>query len=711
VIGYRIILLFALLMPLSIESTCANNLENMKAGKLKSSGSHSARLGDTYSAISFYEAYLQKKPDDGKIQFDIAMLYLAARDYEKALQFFKKAYATSPEKNVLAQFYYAEMLKVFKIYDQAYDAYREFRRKAREDDKLNPYRRLAQTQMAACLDAPKILDSALVVWVMHADTSINKPSVEFSPMFLSDSVMIYASLKADSAAYVILDEDGQATNNPPVRQFYIAEKSGTAWKSKGSWNAGNFNQEGVNTGNGALSFDKKTFYFTRCGDSWKGKIICRIYRSELIDGQWQEPELLPENINLPKYTATQPAVGSDSKTGREVLYFVSDREGGRGGMDIWYSIYDKRRGQWREPSNCGSAINTPGDEITPFIDPETRSLYFSSNGHQTLGQLDIFRATGENSRWTEVQNIGYPINTPYDDFYYVIHPNREDGFFVSNRPGTNNSRNQTCCDDIFAFRYNEVIKIINKGQTYAILDDDIRNLFEDKFDTSIDLSGNIADTSGLTFAEGVVVSLFLIDKQNKELIYISADTTNSQGEYFFTLEPEKEYALEFQNYGHFNKQLKVDTRGINKSDTIINELVGINLIPKEPLIVKNVYYDFNSAKLSTDAKKNIESSIYELMKETPQIIVEISSHTDSVGSADYNIKLSQERAQSVVDFLIQKGIDKKRLYAKGYGSARPIAPNSNADGSDNVAGRERNRRTEFKIIGSLDQYSEIIYEY
>lgn len=708
----RIIALFFAFSVCIVASVAQDqNLSALSAGKLKNFGKNSVRMGDTYSAIEYYEAYLGQKPNDMEICFQLAELYRAARNYEKALESYKKvASSEDANKYPLANLYLANMLKVQKRYDEAYDTYRKFRKECGDNEDLADKKKLAQVQMESCLSAQRLLDSALVVWIIPVDTSINKASVEFSPMFINDSVFIYASLKSDTAVVSIIDEDATGKPTGPARQFYMGKRTGATWKNVGIWSEGDFNAAGVNTGNGAYSPDRQRFYFTRCDKIHKGKILCNIYQSQRKEGQWSAPEALPEIINLPKFTSTQPAVGTDSKTGREVLYFVSDREEGRGGLDIWYTMYDARKKAWNNPKNCGSAINTGGDEVTPFIDQMTRTLYFSSNGHGTIAEMDIFRALGENSKWLDAENVGYPINSPYDDFYYVASPNKEDGFFVSNRPTSSNKTHSTCCDDIYAFKYNEVVKVVTTGMTFAIVDDDIRDLFEDKFNTKLETNDKVADTSGMAPAEGTVVSLFMIDKKNMDLVYITSDTTDAKGKYYFPLEPEKEYALEFQNYGHFNKKIKVSTMGITQSDTIVNEPVGINLIPKQPLVVSNLYYDFNSADLSQAAKKSLEESILVVMTQAPEIVVEISSHTDSKGDDDYNKKLSQKRAESVVQYLIKKGIDPKRLYAKGYGEEKPIAKNENPDGSDNTAGREKNRRTEFKIIGSLEQYSEIIYE-
>lgn len=675
------------------------------AMKLKSFAVNSINEGDTYSAIDYFEQYMQKKENDDKSAYLLGELYFVARDYLSARKWFEKAYELKPEKHPKALYYLGRIHMTQKEYDDASKKFKKFRSEFDDKKEASDYRKLIKYHMESCDMAPRILDSALVVWISHMNESINKASVEFSPAYLNDSLMIYASLRSDTAVYTIENDSVFA----PKRKFYTAKKGTSNWDFVGEWTEEAF-QSNVDVGNGAFSPDRNRFYFTKCDKNWKNKSICNLYVSHKQDGQWQEPELLPEPINLKKYTATQPAVGNSSKRKEEVLYFVSDRPEGRGGLDIWYTVYNKKKKEWSEPKECGTKINTPGDEMTPYFDMSTRYLYFSSNGLHSIGELDVMRSLGEMRSWTPADNVGYPINSPYDDFYYVINENKEDGFFVSNRPGGVNLMHETCCDDLYSFKYNEVVKVLVTGKTYAIYDDNIKELFKESFDLSEESFSQKNDTAKYDYVAGANVSLFLIDKENKELIFINADSTDSNGDYSFALEANKEYAIQFENYGYFNKTIKVTTDGIIKSDTIVMQPIGINLVPKVPMVVKNIYYEFDKSDLTRAAKKTIDTTLLSVLKEAPQIVVEISSHTDNKGGAEYNRKLSQKRAESVVNYLIKKGIDQKRLYAKGYGESKPIAPNENPDGSDNPDGRQKNRRTEFTIIGSLDQYSEIIYE-
>ncbi|HPG74362.1 MAG TPA: OmpA family protein, partial [Bacteroidales bacterium] len=171
-----------------------------------------------------------------------------------------------------------------------------------------------------------------------------------------------------------------------------------------------------------------------------------------------------------------------------------------------------------------------------------------------------------------------------------------------------------------------------------------------------------------------------------------------------------DYFITVKDFNRVEKRLDFTTKNITQSDTLVLDAILVNTIPTQPFIVNNIYYEFGMSRLTDKAKITIDRTIYSLMSKYPKIVVEIRSHTDSVASDEFNLKLSQDRAQSVVNYLIGKGISSDRLVAKGYGESFPIAPNSHPDGSDNPDGRAKNRRTEFRIIGSVEDYSEVLYE-
>jgi outer membrane protein OmpA-like peptidoglycan-associated protein len=382
----------------------------------------------------------------------------------------------------------------------------------------------------------------------------------------------------------------------------------------------------------------------------------------------------------------------------EVLYFVSNRPGGRGGLDIWYTIYDPKRNDYRQPRNAGNKINTPGDEMTPFYDHSTRTLYFSSNGHQGLGGFDIFKSMGELRKWISPVNAGYPLNSSYDDLYFGISKNREDGFLVSNRPSQGSFRNPSCCDDIYQYRWTDFVRVAVKGTVYPAE--------AAKLGKNLDQEKLLAMKDSIKPLAKAVLSLYMIDPKTKEKVFIDRDTSDENGGYYFDLQPEKDYKFEMEGAQYFNEQINISTAGVNFTYTIEMPPIWVNILNDKPIVLKNVYYDFDKADLSATAKKAIDSTLYELMMKATDIIVEVGAHTDSLGNYEYNRKLSQDRADNVVKYLVSKGISKKRLVAKGYGASKPVAPNFKPDKTDNPEGRDKNRRTEFRVIGTLSSQME-----
>ena len=260
--------------------------------------------------------------------------------------------------------------------------------------------------------------------------------------------------------------------NTNFRKFYRAEKHNNEWKFAGELD-GPFNSNESNSTNGTYSVDGKRFYFTRCDLNWKNEMICAIYVSAKEDNdQWSEPKKLDKKINNPKYTSTQPAAAIEPKKGNEVIYFITNNpEGGRGGTDVWYFVYDLKKKTYSTPKNVGNKINTAADETTPYFDNETQSLYFSSAGWPGLGGLDVFKARGEMKKFSMPENIGAPVNSSYDDLYYTEGKNKEEGLFVSNRKGGNTiGDNPTCCDDIYSFKRTEYIKLKVRGVVYSSKD-------------------------------------------------------------------------------------------------------------------------------------------------------------------------------------------------------------------------------------------------
>ena len=669
-------------------------LDNLSSNQLKRFAKNSVRKGDILTAIFFYEKYREHNRNNQKINYELAGLHREARNYVASMKLYKEVVENSPNEFPLTRFYYAQMLKSIGEYDQAITEFNEFRKDIKGEKESLLYGRLVKNEISGCDSAIHLIEKPLNISISNLNSTVNSGHIELSPIPIDDNTFLYASLRIDSLVYFT---DENADTDIPVRQFYRAKKSGMDWIG-GELLAEPYNIPGVETGNGVFSRDGNRFYFTRCEKNWRGDVICSIYRMTKTGREWNQPEKLPPVINDPNYTSTQPALGRTVQSDREILYFVSNRPDGKGGLDIWYSVWNEEKNLFSNPRNLGSRINTAGDEMTPFYNASKRTLYFSSTGLPGIGGLDIFKAFGDRNKWEEVENVGYPLNSSFDDLYYTVSRKEEDGFFVSNRPDSLVS--ETCCDDILYYRWNDFIRITVTGVIYPFE--------QDRFGRKKDLSNFdfMNPDASIQPLEGAKVALFMQDMDSREYLFLDRYTAGPDGRFYFTLEPDKEYEFRMEGFQYFDSKNYLSTQFFNFSDTIEMPPTWVNVLSDKPIVLENIYYDFNSADLTQKDKNAIDTTLLILLKEAPEFVVEIGAHTDSIGDTDYNQKLSQDRAVNVVKYLVQKGIPVQRLIAKGYGASQPLAPNYNPDGSDNAEGRDKNRRTEFRVVGTLDSTGE-----
>ncbi len=637
--------------------------------QLKKLGKSAVLQKDPSSAINFFEAYLKTNKNDGQVMYLLAQSYYEIGDYENAQKMFLLAYDHKKDQESEALYYYAQMQKSNGRYDSAKANFQKFKKEYKGSEKQ--LKKQANKEIMFCDSVQKLVGSEKKIIVTHLDSTINKINTEASPLNVDENTLVFASLRTDKIEYVNEEDSSNQAN----RKLYYAKKQGDAWKFEGEY-GDNLNMPGFNTGNACFSFDRKRIYFTRCRKNYKEEMICAIYVSEKNGNEWSEPVKLPKTINNPKYTSTMPAVTVDPVKGNDIIYYVTNNKEGKGGMDIWSTVYDKKNKVYKAPKNAGNKVNTSQDEITPFFDNETRTLYFSSEGWGGLGGYDIYKAMGDGKKWLSNENVGQPINSGYDDIYYTIAPNREDGFFVSNRKGGQALKNKACCDDIYTYRHSEYIKIKLNGYVHQ----------KEKPNLPI---------------ENAIVEIYIRDKKTKEVALVKTITTDKDGNYKTSIEAGQEYLVIIKKADYMGTSTEVNTQGITTSQEIIRKSF-LAQEPKEPIHIPNIQYEFDKAVILESSKIAIDTTVLSLMNANPEIIVEIQSHTDSKGNDLYNEKLSQKRAESVVNYLRSKGISAKRLVPKGYGESKPIAPNDKPDGSDNPEGRAKNRRTDFKIIGKID---------
>jgi peptidoglycan-associated lipoprotein len=291
-----------------------------------------------------------------------------------------------------------------------------------------------------------------------------------------------------------------------------------------------------------------------------------------------------------------------------------------------------------------------------------------------------------------------PINTHVHDIYYVLHSKGDEGFISSNREGSIALKHQYCCFDLYEHK-----KTVHLAIDLLVYKSENKHNIKNVFDHNKD------DYNDKTIIDSTELKLYLVsDSLSGEDILIKQIPIDKRGKLLLKLEQNEKYRFIISRPGYFANGFEFSTKNMTISDTIFQP-VGLHNLSKQPIVIPNIYYEYDKANLTTESTATIDTTIYKILIENPHIIAEIGSHTDARGSDDYNIVLSQKRAESVVNYLISKNIDPKRLRAKGYGETKFIAPNEKPNGSDDPEGRQRNRRTEFRIVGTIDKYSEIIY--
>jgi OmpA-OmpF porin, OOP family len=640
------------------------------------------KQNDIYNAIEYYRRYLVYKNKDIKLTYRLATLYFNVRDYGSANQYYDSVIHLNSKKFGMVYYYKGSVCMNLEKYSDAVESFTKFRKAYKANDKSN-YRKLAAlyAENAEWAKNQPAADGGIAL--SHPGEPINHTGIDFSPFPIDDNTIMYGAICQDTVRHIY-----------PVRQLYKAMKVNGQWRSLGLL-GGEINQPEYNTGNAVLSDDGQRIFFTRSRKNWQDRDICEIYVSHFDGNTWQTPEKLPYPINDENYTSTQPALGKNLKKGNEVLYFVSDRPGGKGGLDIWFCEYNRKLNTYSEPVDLEKNVNSIGDDCCPFYDISSSTLYFSSNTRKNgLGGFDIYKTTGSSKKWADAIAMPKPVNSSFDDYYFTILKSNKEGYFTSNRTGSLTFGNGHCCDDIFAFKINDCVKITSRGTVRNSVNYDLYDRLNEKYHLGL----TYPDSSALL--PDVPVELYLSGEKDGDEILISKTTTNKEGNYSFELDRNRQYQILIKNYGYFEKRLRVNTSGINCSDTIHIGNTAISYLPKINVRI-NILYQPDAYELSDSAMHIIDLQLMPLFDLFPNGLVEIGSHTDSTGTYLYNMELSQKRSESVVRYLVSKGISHDRLVAKGYGMNNPVAPNTNSDGTDNPAGRQLNRRTEIKIVGEM----------
>jgi hypothetical protein len=432
--------------------------------------------------------------------------------------------------------------------------------------------------------------------------------------------------------------------------FYISYLSGMVWGN--ALNAGSPLNSGQNEGAQSLSSDGTYMYFTAC-DRSGGLGSCDIFFSAYANGKWSLPVNLGSPVNSSSWES-QPSINAGGK----MLFFSSNRPGGYGGKDLWYSVFKSNK-KWSIPKNLGNIINTPGDEMSPFIHFDGKTLYFSSDGRPGMGGLDIyFSRMLEDSSWTEPKNLGYPINTYNDEMGLIIESGGQKAYFSS-------KRDEQGGKNIYSFKLYESVRpdpvAYLKGKVY------------DK------------ETGKMLIAEYELINL----STGKTVV---TNSTDGNGNFLVCLPSGFNYGLNVSRKGYLFYSENFMFEGQHTvMEPFLKKIKLSQLKVGEKMLLANVFYEVDSWKIKKESIAEL-NKLSDLLKENKDLKIEIGGYTDATGSDEYNLSLSEKRALSVVDFLVSNGIASDRLRYKGFGNASPVGDNVTSEG------RKLNRRTEVQII-------------
>ena len=616
--------------------------------------------GSYYIASKYLEDAYKDKPEKVEIPHLLGEANRYLRDYEAAAKYYHAEMAKDSGAYPNDRFFLGQMEKQNGKYEDAKGYFQGYL-KSKLDKGDASYKNLAKIEIIGCDSALVIIKNPSKVKVEKIASGLNTPLQDFSPKPLKGDRVIFTSQKTDTAV------DFTTSNADYFTAIFTAEKAGKNYTNR-TQVAYPPNDKNANAGNAILSADEQTMIYSRCLDTLNvGNMVrCKLYQTTKKNAlEWNAPTEL-KALNYADGTTTQPAWGVDND-GNNILYFVSDRKGSKGGLDIFFSKINKD-GTYGAPENAGVEINTIGDEVTPFYDIKNKVLYFSSNGHQSIGGLDIFKVAGTPGHWSAVINMGVPINSPADDLYFALNEKGAKGFLVSNRIGTTSPRGATCCDDI----WNVVVQhdVVLKG---------IYVKRGDPTNTPI---------------TGVDASLYKVAGNNFEFV-ANAKTTNDP--FVFPVVRSTSYKMNGNKEGYWPSIDNLSISEDEERDTV-SQIFYIDPIIKIHIKIPNVYFAFDKSNVIDFYKGQIDS-VVKVLTDHPGYSVEIQGHTDSKGSDEYNEKLSERRANEVKQFLIKKkGIAENRIVAKWFGEKMPAVANELPNGEDDPEGRARNRRVEFKLV-------------
>lgn len=594
-----------------------------------------------------------------KANFEAGHMHLLTIGKERATRYFLRIYRQNPNYRFDLEYWIGKGYQYGLDFDNALNYYSKYFDRLGKNPNYQGENKVelkeVERRMVECKNGKEFVANPKNYSIVNIGSKINSEFDDYAPVL---------NEKEDEIVFTTRRRDGNtnenvADDNLPYEDIFTTRKAGSNWSV--AKNIGNSVNTKFNDSNLALSADSKTLFLYK--DEGNGDIY---FSDRQTDGSWSLPKALPGVINS-TYRESSISITRDGNT----IYFASDRPGGLGGSDIYVCTKDAK-GEWSNGKNLGPDINTDLYEDGPFIDYDGQTLFFSSHGRKGMGGYDIFKSKLNDvakNEWSEPENLGYPINTPDDDVFYVSTKDGKRGYYASVR------------DDGMGYSDIYMITVPEKKQP----EPKKTELVPLKYIVTIIDSDNESP---------LAASVKLIGMNDNVVVGMS---TGGVGTYNFSITSAtlKDYRLSVEKEGYIfvNEQIKIS--GASAGPKTLTKVVNLRkVVVGASSVLRNIYFDFNKATFKQDSYTEL-NKLEGMMKQNESSKVEIAGHTDSFGPDDFNVKLSLRRANAVRSFLTSKGIDPRRVTAVGYGDKKPLASND-----DEKDGRELNRRVEFKVLGN-----------
>jgi outer membrane protein OmpA-like peptidoglycan-associated protein len=600
-------------------------------------------------------------PDNAETNYKTGVAYYQLNNKKRAVEHLEKAYNIKPDVFPDIDYHLGMAYQYNHLYAQASKHFSAFKMR---NKKLSA---IADQKIIECSIGDSLMRHPANVEIKNFGTRVNSPFADFSPLVSADgNSLIFTSNRSSN--------DYQVKSSTNFEDIYVTHKEG------GDWAEPQLISPTINTRHheaaASLSHDGKTlFLYYEDGEG-------DIFTSVLENGNWTTPVQLNKFINNPLYRETSACLSPDGKK----LYFSSNRPGGKGGFDIYVSKLEAN-GQWGRPSNLGSAINTRGDEESPFLHADSVTLYFSSNGHPNMGSSDLFRSELKHGKWTTPQNLGYPINSSGYDGFITVSADNTVGYFSAVREEGSGST------DIYSIRFLENPGTRATAGTTASGMNTTQGNFSGSGGTEnpviTKLRGTVLDVKT---SKPMVATVSLVDNTSNKLL--SRITSDASGNFELNIPHGGNYGVTTEKSGYLFNSINFTVPAFAEYSEVDTHILMEKTEVGSKVVLKNIFFDVGKFDLKAESLSEL-ANIRNLLKQNPGLRVQINGHTDNTGHEATNLVLSLKRAESVINHLIKEGVSRDQLAAKGFGSQKPLVSNDDESG-----GRQINRRTEIEIVQS-----------